>query len=378
MKSIDIGRTVENAGRFTWTDGTIQQAGTLTNLAAGTIDIQGHSPVSFDLQTSPPPVFNNAGVLLKSAGNGTNIYPFFNNTGSVQVNTGSLSFARGSSSTGSYTVADGATLGFAYATGAFAASSSISGNGNVAFREVNADFLGRYNVAGSTTVGSSTASGDTTQLTFEPGSSAANLGAQTTINNYGTLTLNTGKPVLLHNLTVWGTLNGSDPVVIDGTVNGRGVIQTQLINDGTASPGASPGTLTVLSDYAQQSAASLHMEFAPESLVGPKYLQQYDVLNVSGTASLGGALDLAMLDGYVPNVGDTFTILTYGSRSGEFDSVIGQDPAPGRHFDLVYGPNSLQVVVATPEPSTAVLLGLVCLGSLRRRRRRQLVFEGRS
>jgi hypothetical protein len=57
--------------------------------------------------------------------------------------------------------------------------------------------------------------------------------------------------------------------------------------------------------------------------VGTKYIQRFDVLNVTGAAHLAGTLDLSMLDGAVPANGESFRILTTSARSGQFDRYLG-------------------------------------------------------
>jgi hypothetical protein len=54
----------------------------------------------------------------------------------------------------------------------------------------------------------------------------------------------------------------------------------------------------------------------------------YDQVIVAGLASLDGSLSVSLIDGFVPNPGDAFDVMTYGSRSGEFAEVTGQD-CPG-------------------------------------------------
>jgi hypothetical protein len=52
-------------------------------------------------------------------------------------------------------------------------------------------------------------------------------------------------------------------------------------------------------------------------------------LQVHGTANLGGTLALTPVNGYTPTTGDSFAILTYATRGGDF-----ANPPPG--FALSY------------------------------------------
>ena len=47
----------------------------------------------------------------------------------------------------------------------------------------------------------------------------------------------------------------------------------------------------------------------------------YDFLNVTGTATLGGTLNVVLLNGFAPQVNNTFDLLDWGSISGAFASV---------------------------------------------------------
>jgi len=58
---------------------------------------------------------------------------------------------------------------------------------------------------------------------------------------------------------------------------------------------------------------------------------------VSGTAVLGGALSIVLTGGFTPTIGDTFQIMTFGSRSGDFATKSGLTYAGG---SMSYAANS--------------------------------------
>ncbi|MGD9127618.1 MAG: PEP-CTERM sorting domain-containing protein [Planctomycetia bacterium] len=100
-----------------------------------------------------------------------------------------------------------------------------------------------------------------------------------------------------------------------------------------------------------------------------------DLLDVNSTATLNGDLYIDFIGGYTPSDGDSFTIMTYNSRSGTFDSITYSGA-----FDLIasYGSTALTLTVdygdsatTVPEPSTLVLLVGIgcCLGLFWRKRR---------
>ncbi len=58
------------------------------------------------------------------------------------------------------------------------------------------------------------------------------------------------------------------------------------------------------------------------ALKGTSATTEFGVLNLSGVATLQGALTVVTTNGYVPVENDSFSILNYGSRSGQFAPVI--------------------------------------------------------
>jgi hypothetical protein len=117
-----------------------------------------------------------------------------------------------------------------------------------------------------------------------------------------------------------------------GLLAGGGVIVGNvIINGGVVSPGFSPGTLTVNGNYTQGSGGSLKEEIAGTGA------GQFDVLNVTGTASLGGTLNISLLNGFVPAPGSSFNFLTAASISGTFATVNGLAINGSESFTLTYG-----------------------------------------
>jgi len=106
------GRTLTNAGAANWAGGgSISQAdgGTFVNEASASFAIENDPTWSSDGTGT----FANAGTLLESAGAGTTILDAaLDNTGSVQVQQGTLSLQGGGVEGGSYLVLAGATLTF--------------------------------------------------------------------------------------------------------------------------------------------------------------------------------------------------------------------------------------------------------------------------
>jgi hypothetical protein len=60
---------------------------------------------------------------------------------------------------------------------------------------------------------------------------------------------------------------------------------------------------------------------------------------------VGGALTVTLLDGYVPQAGDTFEFISAGAVSGEFGSVTMPGLPPPLEWDVVYDTESVELRV---------------------------------
>jgi hypothetical protein len=157
----------------------------------------------------------------------------------------------------------------------------------------------------------------------------------------------------------------------DRAVGGTGTIQGNVTNNGTVAPGNSPGAITISGAFAEGSGALLKIEIA-----GKKPADEFDTLTVTGAATLGGTLDLSLLDGFVPQAGDQFAIISAQSLTGTFANVTGGHiplSGGGGQFDVLYTPTGVTLTnfQPVPEPATAAIL-TVCgtvLACQRRRRR---------
>jgi hypothetical protein len=200
--------------------------------------------------------------------------------------------------------------------------------------------------------------------------------------NQGTLTIKNGRNFnTAGNFKNSGTLNiGANSTfgigdgffytqTSTGIITGTGTFEGNLINDGTVGPGNSPGVLTISGDYTQGIDGLLDIELAG--------LTDYDVLDISGSASLDGSLNVSFLNNYTPNTGDVFDILWAESISGVFTlssdlqnlfniSYDNFDTQSNRYYvqlEYIHGQGTGQDPV--PEPGTMMLFGMGLLGLAR-------------
>jgi hypothetical protein len=74
---------------------------------------------------------------------------------------------------------------------------------------------------------------------------------------------------------------------------------------------------------------------------------QYDSLTIAGAVSLSGALNVELINGFTPNAGQSFNILTAASGiDGTFDVTNLPALAGGLYFHLSYTATTINVSVA--------------------------------
>lgn len=210
--------------------------------------------------------------------------------------------------------------------------------------------------------------GARSELTFNAGliqtkSTTVNKGSSFVVGNgasAATLDLNGGNHTFSQGLTIRP----------NARVIGNGRIIGNVYNQGGyLSPGHSPGEITIEGDYEMDSNAVLIIE------LGGYDPGEFDVLNITGSVTFGGLLELRWLNDFENSVtnGSSFTVVTADGNTLELTDFLSGGPG---HFRVVYDEsngtfaNALSgQFVAVPEPGAALLvaLGATCL--LRRRRR---------
>jgi T5SS/PEP-CTERM-associated repeat protein len=215
--------------------------------------------------------FTGSGIGLTAGSNGAVLVT---GTGSAWNNSSGLYVANLGGSKGSLTIAAGAVVSNTYATISYRNGSTgivtVTGNGT------------RWNNSGNVTLG------------VDP------LASATLIVSDGAMVVAAGA----NGLTIGsaGLLAG----------NG-GVVQGNITNNGTVSPGNSAGLLTIDGNYTQSSTGKLLIELA-----GRQLGTGYDSLQITGSATLAGALNISLLDGFKLAPGDLFELLH--AEQGIFNS----------------------------------------------------------
>ncbi|HEX2473824.1 MAG TPA: hypothetical protein VHK01_03700, partial [Lacipirellulaceae bacterium] len=108
---------------------------------------------------------------------------------------------------------------------------------------------------------------------------------------------------------------------------------------GTLAPGRSAGSTTILGDYTQSAGATLEIEVG-----GTATATQFDFVEVTGTALLGGNLEVALVNGFEPDPDDEFIVfnaddlLSFFTNAGNGQRIDTVDGVGS--FLVHYGPTS--------------------------------------
>ena len=175
------------------------------------------------------------------------------------------------------------------------------------------------------------------------------------VSNAGAVTIGTGSsfPVAGYTQTggsttlQGGSLGATTLSIQGGTSSGSGTVNGNLTNAAQVSPGSSsPGVLTINGNYTQTAAGALSLKVG-----GATAGTQFDQLNITGTASLNGTLNVSLIDGFGPSAEESFDVLNFASSTGNFATLnfplIGGSPA----FVTNSTPTSLNLVATTSAPT---------------------------
>lgn len=138
-----------------------------------------------------------------------------------------------------------------------------------------------------------------------------------TIQLSGANTYTGGTVVSEGRLVISGSVLNTVNVMSGASLSGNGNVGAAITVQagGILSPGNALGTLNS-GVLILKPGAILNIAVA-----GQTRGSQYDAMSVSGLVSLSGALQLSLVNGFIPATGNDFDILDWGSLSGQFDSI---------------------------------------------------------
>ena len=141
-----------------------------------------------------------------------------------------------------------------------------------------------------------------------------------------------------------------------GRVFGTGLIDVAdagiaFTNAGVVAPGHSPGVITINGDFVQTASGRLAMEIG-----GTRPGVEFDLLNISGRATLAGAIELDLLSNFLPAAGGAFDVVNSTSLVGDFQSVVlpsGQ-VLKGAALAAVYQISAAALLAGSAPPQNAI------------------------
>ncbi len=257
--SVSLSGSWTNSGTIAVANGTLTASASPTNFSAGTL----------------------TGGTWKITSPGTLRVPFGS---SIVTNAATI-------------LLDGSAAGFYIDTGTTPALSGFTTNtASGSFTIQNgATFssAGAFSNAGSVIIGSGSSFSPDGNYTQTAGSTVLSGGTLGTSSPATTINLQGGS------LAGWGTINGN------------------LTNSADLSPSATNGALTVSGYYSQTTTGRLDVNLAGTAA------GQYSQLDVQGSASLDGALNVTVATGLIATTGTKFPIVTAASVTGQFATATG-------------------------------------------------------
>lgn len=132
---------------------------------------------------------------------------------------------------------------------------------------------------------------------------------------------------------------GPEGVLLSGALRGSGVVACSVLSvGGNIAPGTPLGRLEILGDFAQDAAGILTIQIGGTSMGS-----EYDQMSVLGAAALLGALHVELVDGFTPEIGNRFDVVSAASVA-ETLSEKQLPSVPGLRLALVTSASALSVV----------------------------------
>jgi hypothetical protein len=134
--------------------------------------------------------------------------------------------------------------------------------------------------------------------------------------------------------------SGQTLQIAGGTLEGAGVVTANVSNGGHVQPGLPLGQLSITGTFTQTAGGSLDVDIG-----GLTPGTQFDRLTVTGAATLNGTLNIAVINGFMPALGNGFQVMTFASHAGDFAAVGGLGIGNGLVFEKNIANTDVTLVV---------------------------------
>ncbi len=324
-----------NLANVTAGDGLLVPASGATMTIAAGVAVQGNSGV---VGSSGGGLITNQGTIEATGGGSLTVQGFTN-------------FASGTLTGGTWGAVGGSSLLLVGANiGTNAANIILDGVAS----HIYSDSSGATNaLAGFTTNAAAGSFTIQNGANFTSGQAFTNAGMVTIDSNDAFIPGGTGVYTQTGGTTILsaGTLGstGNQINIQGGTLSGPGTVNANLTNAGEVDLGSNPGILAVKGNYTQTAAGALTIKVG-----GATAGSLFDQVNVTGTATLNGTLNVTLINGYAPGLEVSYDVLNFSSSSGSFATFnspqINSNPA----FTTSATPTSFDLIGTTNAPDLAV------------------------
>lgn len=404
-KKLDSGRVLENSGRIIWTDGRFDLnsgadlgAGRIENLEGATFDVRGEAlwlrASGFgDLPYGTTwPSFQNYGTIVRSAGEGEFWLDVpFSNYGALRAETGLTRFKYTAGNRGTMHASLGATIAghMVFNDSGF---NALAGEGTYLVDTGVDQFFASYTVENLRMVsgrlfgpGDITVTGGmhwTGGLMGNSGRTIIQSGVTLTMDGPGEKEINDGRILENHGSIIWieGNLDlngwGSGPSgrienaasgVIDARATARAFVNGyselepdpfHILNNVGTFRKTVPGELTFDVPLVNSGVVEIQqgvliinkrLQLEPTGrLKFPISRSTHGLIRINTEQQFNGALEVELLDGFVPQEGAEFQIIaTAVPSSGNFATLLGAALPNGLFLNPIYDVSGVKLV-ATP------------------------------
>lgn len=344
---VTLQSSLTNAGTVRWLTGALTPScsgfGPIVNLPGALWDIQCDAPLG-SCGANPNGYFLNEGWLRKSAGTGVTEWNHpLRNAGLVSILQGTFKHQGGGPMEGLHELAAGAVMQFGVRSFSAGPNAVLGGPGSAQFISGSLaladDVIPNLSLLGGTVSLSTNFQGGTiTNLALGSG---VTLAASNTVSGV----FNVNGATLAGRLFIWdgATVNWT----AGSAAGGITVLSNGLLNVSASGTVTAQGSLTNRGTIAvQQGTLALNGGFVPLGgtlRFGLSGLNSFGRIAIAGATTLDGRLGVEWLNGYVPVLGNSFAVVSYGSRTGGFTDL---DLPPAAVWQTNYGATAFTLTVA--------------------------------
>jgi len=219
---------------------------------------------------------------------------------------------------------------------------TLGGTGEVIFGGNGNNYL--YAQGNNTSTGPATLTiGSTISIRGPRGGVIQGYYANDRVINQGAIIADaTGHTITVSQITNQGTLYASG-----GALN----VSALATNAGVLRAGIGR-VISIVGNFTNGVTGTVHIDFSGSGA------SEFGRLSVSGATTLAGTLNLNLINGYSPAQGDSFGVISFGSRSGQFTTINGAVIGDGNQFAPAYSATglTLNVVAAAAAPANLAIV----------------------